>query len=128
MASLLYPRSYKTIFPQKPTQPNHLCASVGGSSPPETSVNSVNSVGEPYAAKPSVCICAICGRIIKWVAWVWQGCHTLLSVFCGQYISARLVQQRLLHPLNFLWVPLSMLKSKCFDHYFHFKLRFYILG
>ena len=28
-------------------------------------------------------ICAICGRIIKWVAWVWQGCHTLLSVFCG---------------------------------------------
>ena len=25
---LPYPRSYKTIFPQKPTQPNHLCASV----------------------------------------------------------------------------------------------------
>ena len=25
-------------------------------------------------------------------------------------------------------VLLSMLKSKCFDHYFHFKLRFYILG
>ena len=23
---------------------------------------------------------------------------------------------------------LSMLKSKCFDHYFHFKLRFYIQG
>ena len=46
-------------------------------------------------------ICAICGRIIKWVAWVWQGCHTLLSVFCGQYISAWLVQQRLLHPLTF---------------------------
>ena len=30
-----------------------------------------------------MCICAICGRIIKWVAWVWQGCHTLLSVFWG---------------------------------------------
>ena len=105
---LPYPRSHQTIFPQKPTQPNHLWASVksvGGSSPPETSVNSVNSVGELYAAKPSVCICEICGRIIKWAAWVWQGCHTLLSVFCGQYISARLVQQRLLHPLNFLWVP-----------------------
>ena len=28
----------------------HLCASVGGFSPPEASVNSVNSVGEPYAA------------------------------------------------------------------------------
>ena len=25
-------------------------------------------------------------------------------------------------------ILLSMLKSKCFDHYFHFKLRFYILG
>ena len=43
--------------------------SVGGSSLPEASVSSVNSVGEPYAAKPSVCICAICGRIIKWAAW-----------------------------------------------------------
>ena len=72
---LPYPRRHQTIFPQKPTQPNHLCASVksvGGSSTPETSVNSVNSVGEPYAAKPSVCIRAICGRIIKWAAWVWQ--------------------------------------------------------
>ena len=28
----------------------HLCASVGGYSPPEASVYSVNSVGEPYAA------------------------------------------------------------------------------
>ena len=109
----------QTIFPQNPTQPNHLCASVcicgrlfyarsfcefrdfrgrtlrsqticehlcasvGGSSTPEASVNSVNSVGEPYATtKLSVLICAICGRIIKWAAWVWQGCHTLLSVLC----------------------------------------------
>ena len=50
---LPYPRSHQTIFPQKPTQPNHLCASVksvGGSSPPEDSVYSVNSVGEPYVA------------------------------------------------------------------------------
>ena len=52
MASLPYPRSHQTIFPQKPqnlTQPNHLWASaksVGGSSTPEISVNSVNSVGE----------------------------------------------------------------------------------
>ena len=113
MASLPYPRSLQTIFPQNPTQPNHLWASaksVGGSSTPEISVNSVNSVGglaeggvgmagmpyppnlwasvksvgELYAAKPSVCICEICGRIIKWVAWVWQGCHTLLSVFWGR--------------------------------------------
>ena len=76
----------QTIFPQNPTQPNYLCASVksvGGSSPPFVSVNSVNSVGEAYAAtKLSVLICAICGRIIKWAAWVWQGCHTLLSVLC----------------------------------------------
>ena len=82
---LPYPRSNQTIFPQNPTQPNHLWASVksvGGSSLPEASVSSVNSVGEPYAAKPSVSICEICGRIIKWAAWVWQGCHTLLSVLC----------------------------------------------
>ena len=48
MASLPYPRRHQTIFPQNPTQPNHLCASVksvGGSSPPEASVNSVDSVG-----------------------------------------------------------------------------------
>ena len=53
---LPYPRCHQTIFPQKPqnlTQPNHLWTSVksvGGSSPPEASVNSVDSVGEPYAA------------------------------------------------------------------------------
>ena len=44
---LPYPRRHQIIFPQKPTQPNHLCASVGGSSPAKASVNSVNSVGEP---------------------------------------------------------------------------------
>ena len=43
----------------------------------------------------------ICGRIRSWqVAWVWQGCHTLLSVFCGQYISAWLVQWGPRHPLR----------------------------
>ena len=47
---LPYPRSHQTIFPQKPTQPNHLCASVGDSSTPEASVYSVKSVGEPYVA------------------------------------------------------------------------------
>ena len=57
MASLPYPRSHKTIFPQKPTQPNHLCASVksvGGSSPPEASVYSVKSVGEYPPPEASV--------------------------------------------------------------------------
>ena len=62
------------------------------------------------------------------------GCHTLLQDFCvdlchlWEDMFALLVQQRLLHPLNICVDPLSMLKSKCFDHYFHFKLRFYILG
>ena len=48
MASLPYPRRHQTIFPQNLTQANHLWASaksVGGSSTPEISVNSVNSVG-----------------------------------------------------------------------------------
>ena len=49
MASLPYPRSHQTIFPQKPTQPNHLWASVksvGGPSTPEISVNSVGGLAE----------------------------------------------------------------------------------
>ena len=57
---LPYPRSHQTIFPQKPTQPNHLCASVksvGGSSPPEASVNSVNSVG------------GLAQTNLEWVLW-----------------------------------------------------------
>ena len=55
MASLPYPRSHQTIFPQKPTQPNHLYASVGGSSLPEVSVCSVDSVGGSSTPKASVC-------------------------------------------------------------------------
>ena len=54
---LPYPRSHQTIFPQKPTQPNHLCASVksvGGSSPPEASVYSVKSVGGSSTPEASV--------------------------------------------------------------------------
>ena len=54
---LPYPRSHKTIFPQNPTQPNHLCASVksvGGSSPPEDSVYSVKSVGGSSPPEASV--------------------------------------------------------------------------
>ena len=56
MASLPYPRSHKTIFPQNArntqkrlAEKKNLCTSVksaGGSSPPEASVYSVNSVGE----------------------------------------------------------------------------------
>ena len=80
MAFLPYPRSHQTISPQNPqkfltqdilpqnprntqkrlAEKKNLCTSVksvGGSSTPEVSVCSVNSVGEPYAAKPSVCIC-----------------------------------------------------------------------
>ena len=54
---LPYPRSHQTIFPQNPTQPNHLCVSVksvGGSSPPEASVYSVKSVGGSSTPEASV--------------------------------------------------------------------------
>ena len=54
---LPYPRSHQTIFPQNTqkrlAEKKNLWASVqsvGGSSLPEVSVNSVNSVGEPCAA------------------------------------------------------------------------------
>ena len=64
MASLPYPRSHQTIFPQNSrntqkrlAEKKNLCTSVksvGGSSTPEASVGSACSVGEPCASKPSV--------------------------------------------------------------------------
>ena len=73
---LPYPRSHQTIFPQKPTQPNHLCTSVksvGGSSPPEASVNSVNSVGEYPPPETSVNSVNSVGGLaqtnLEWVLW-----------------------------------------------------------
>ena len=76
MASLPYPRSHKTIFPQNPTQPNHLCASVksvGGSSPPEDSVYSVKSVGEYPPPEISVNSVSSVGGLaqtnLEWVLW-----------------------------------------------------------
>ena len=57
---LPYPRSHQTIFPQNTQNTQKLLAekrnlwasvkSVGEYTQPETSVNSANSVGEPYAA------------------------------------------------------------------------------
>ena len=55
-------------------------------------------------------------------AWVWQGCHTLLICAYLCNLWENILRQKI------LCILLSMLKSKCFDHYFHFKLRFYILG
>ena len=73
---LPYPRSHQTIFPQKPTQPNHLCASVksvGGSSPPEASVYSVKSVGEYPPLETSVNSVNSVGGLaqtnLEWVLW-----------------------------------------------------------
>ena len=55
---------------------------MGGSSTPEASVCSVDSVGEPYAAKPSVGICEICGRTSEGSVGM-AGCHTLLRCAVG---------------------------------------------
>ena len=72
--------SHKTIFPQNSrntqkrlAEKKNLCTSVKsveGSSPPEASVYSVNSVGG-LAQANSV-------EGIWRAAWVWQECHTLL--------------------------------------------------
>ena len=77
---LPYPRSHQTIFPQKPTQPNHLCASVksvGGSSPPELSVYSVKSVGEYPPPEISVNSVSSVGGLaqtnLEWVLWKESG-------------------------------------------------------
>ena len=73
---LPYPRSHQTIFPQNPTQPNHLCVSVksvGGSSPPEASVYSVKSVGEYPPPETSVNSVNSVGGLaqtnLEWVLW-----------------------------------------------------------
>ena len=64
------------------------------------------------SAPPEVCIREICGRIFSA-----EGSVKIREI-CGS-----------LFPSNrFCADPLSMLISKCFDHYFHFKLRFYIQG
>ena len=113
---LPYPRSHQTIFPQKPTQPNHLCASVksvGGSSPPEASMYSVNSVGGSSPPEASVYICEIRGRFFSARSFCvfCEICGRLLSarrfcgfcVFRGRFLSEAIsVQRRPLHPLVLL--------------------------
>ena len=82
------------------------------------------------APNESVLICEICGRLSSAAGSV----DSVQSV--GGLLLARLVHLRQVHPLKMhlcnLWEVLlssrfcvnllSMLKSKCFDHYFHFKL------
>ena len=83
MASLPYPRSHKTIFPQNSrntqkrlAEKKNLCTSVksvGGSSPPEASVYSVQSVGEyppPEASVYSVnSVGGLAQTNLEWVLW-----------------------------------------------------------
>ena len=85
MASLPYPRSYKTIFPQKPTQPNHLCASV-------------RIRGRLFSARSFCVFRGFCGRIAMLVHECSVGAAETAappertSVFCeirGRLFSAR---------------------------------------
>ena len=83
MASLPYPRSHKTIFPQNSrntqkrlAEKKNLCTSVksvGGSSPPEASVYPVQSVGEyppPEASVNSVnSVGGLAQTNLEWVLW-----------------------------------------------------------
>ena len=80
------------------THPNNLC-------------RSVKSVGEYHSKK------------VLWVLWIlWEG--ITVRRFCEYQwnLWEKITVRRSCADL------LSMLKSKCFDHYFHFKLRFYIQG
>ena len=101
--------------PAIPTQPSRGCSGLHCTNQPRTAPTKLPlhpPTARDFCAFCAFCgitrtltfcaFCAFCGRIrSRQVAWVWQGCHTLLSEFRGQYISARLVQQRLLHPLTF---------------------------
>ena len=80
MASLPYPRSHKTIFPQNSrntqkrlAEKKNLCTSVksvGGSSPPEASVYSVKSVGEYPPPEASVnSVGGLAQTNLEWVLW-----------------------------------------------------------
>ena len=83
MASLPYPRSHKTIFPQNApnsqkrlAEKKNLCTSVksvGEYPPPETSVNSVKSVGEYPPPEISVNSVNSVGGLaqtnLEWVLW-----------------------------------------------------------
>ena len=80
MASLPYPRSHQTIFPQNSrntqkrlAEKKNLCTSVKsveGSSPPEASVYSVNSVGEYPPPETSVnSVGGLAQANLEWVLW-----------------------------------------------------------
>ena len=80
MASLPYPRSHQTIFPQNSrntqkrlAEKKNLCTSVksvGGSSPPEASVYSVKSVGEYPPTETSVnSVGRLAQTNLEWVLW-----------------------------------------------------------
>ena len=96
----------------------HLCASVlicGRLFSARGSVRSVRSVGISFLPRISQIYTDAYGALfshrIHRIHRIWQrgyGRDAIPSYICAH--------------------PLSMLKSKCFDHYFHFKLRFYILG
>ena len=79
-ASLPYPRSHKTIFPQNSrntqkrlAEKKNLCTSVksvGGSSPPEASVYSVQSMGEYSPPEASVnSVGGLAQTNLEWVLW-----------------------------------------------------------
>ena len=89
MASLPYPRSHKTIFPQNSRNTQKRLAEK------KNLCTSVKSVGEYPPPEASVKICAICGRLLS----ARRFCG--FCVFRGMFLSeAMLVQRRPLHPLK----------------------------
>ena len=87
MASLPYPRSHKTIFPQNSRNTQKRLAEK------KNLCTSVKSVGEYPPPEASVKICAICGRLLP----ARRFCG--FCVFRGRFLSeAMLVQRRPLPP------------------------------
>ena len=87
MASLPYPRSHKTIFPQNSRNTQKRLAEK------KNLCTSVKSVGEYPPPEASVYICEICGRLLP----ARRFCG--FCVFRGRFLSeAMLVQRRPLHP------------------------------
>ena len=116
----------------------HLCKSVlsvEATSLPEGSVHSVGSVGiqsptdftDLHRWLGCVCSSTEFTEFTEVLGCCWQrGYGRMPYPPTSVRIRANLWEELLCQKVP--CVLLSMLKSKCFDHYFHFKLRFYILG
>ena len=105
-------------FCVRTAHPNHLCqsvSSVGEKIFPQNARNTRNLLAEKSLPQMSTDVHRLGGYGIPAIPTLPNSVYSVNSV--GEQCTPTICVD-----------PLSMLISKCFGHYFHFKLRFYILG